>query len=139
MPRALANRVRARYRPRNSKVSSIPEHLDNRGRKTLDNLGKYAFIVGLILAVLAALITGIPWITWVIVLLGLAVGVLNVTGGETQGFLMAAIGLILSANAVASLPFVGETVTNILSNAVLFIAPAVLIVALKSLFEIAKD
>lgn len=88
---------------------------------------------------LAALITGIPWITWVIVLLGLAVGVLNVTGGETQGFLMAAIGLILSANAVASLPFVGETVTNILSNAVLFIAPAVLIVALKSLFEIAKD
>ncbi len=52
---------------------------------------------------------------------------------------MAAIGLILSANAVASLPFVGETVTNILSNAVLFIAPAVLIVALKSLFEIAKD
>ena len=139
MPRALANRVRARYRPRNSKVSSIPEHLDNRGRKPLDNLGKYAFIVGLILAVLAALITGIPWITWVIVLLGLAVGVLNVTGGETQGFLMAAIGLILSANAVASLPFVGETVTNILSNAVLFIAPAVLIVALKSLFEIAKD
>jgi len=105
----------------------------------MGNLGKYAFIVGLGLAVLAALITGIPWITWVLVVLGLAVGFLNVTGGETQGFLLAAVGLILSANAVASLPLVGDTATNILSNAVLFIAPAVLVVALKSLFEIAKD
>ena len=105
----------------------------------MGNLGKYAFIVGLILAVVSALISGIPWMTWVLVLLGLVVGYLNITGGETQGFLIAAIGLILSANAVASLPLVGDTVTNVLSNAVLFIAPAVLVVALKSLFEIARD
>ncbi len=105
----------------------------------MDKLGNYAFIGGLILAVLAALLTGVPWIIWVLVLLGLIVGILNVTGGETQGFLLAAIALILSANAVAALPFVGDLATSILSNAVVFIAPAVLVVALKSLFGIAKD
>ncbi len=105
----------------------------------MGNLGKYAFIVGLILAVLAALVTGMPWIAWVLVLLGLIVGFLNVTSGETQGFLLAAIGLLLSATAVQNLPYAGELLTRILWNMVVFIAPAILVVALKSLFEIARD
>ncbi len=105
----------------------------------MGNLGKYAFILGLILAVLAAFLSGMPWIVWLLVILGLIVGFLNVTAGETKGFLLAAIGLLLSATAVQALPYAGPLLTRILANIVLFIAPAILVVSLRSLFEIAKD
>jgi len=67
------------------------------------------------------------------------VGFLNVTAEETKGFLIAAIALILSASSVQGIPLVGATVTNVMNNIVAFIAAAVLVVALKSLFETAKD
>lgn len=100
--------------------------------------GKYAFIAGLVLAVLAGFVD-LPWIWWVLAVLGLIVGFLNVTASETRGFLLAAIGLILSASSIQQLPYVGEQLTIILNNVVIFICPAVLVVALKSLFETAKD
>ncbi len=76
---------------------------------------------------------------WILALLGLIVGFLNVGEKETQGFLMAAIGLILSATAIQAIPFVGVVLTRIVAYLVVFIAPAVLIVALKSLLVTAKD
>ncbi len=104
----------------------------------MDQIGKYAFIAGVVLAVVAGFI-GQAWVWWVLAVLGLVVGILNVTGDETRGFLLAAIGLILSASSIQQLPAIGETLTTILSNIVVFIGPAVLVVALKSLFETAKD
>jgi hypothetical protein len=76
---------------------------------------------------------------WVLAVLGLVVGFLNVTAEETRGFLLAAIALILSATSVRAIPFIGELVTQIMSNVVAFIAAAVLVVSLKALFETAKD
>ena len=105
----------------------------------MEKIGKWAFIVGLVLAVIAGLGIQAMWIAWVLVVLGLVVGFLNVTAAESRGFLLAAIGLMLSATAVQSIPFVGELVTRIVSNIIVFIAPAVLVVALKALFETAKD
>ena len=101
--------------------------------------GKYAFIVGLVLAVLAAVALDLAWVMWVLAVLGLIVGFLNVTKEETRSFLLAAIGLMLAATSVQVIPLVGDLVTRIMANLVVFIAPAVLIVALKSLLETAKD
>ncbi len=101
----------------------------------MDKIGKWAFIVGLVIAVAAGLGFQYPWFAWVLALLGLVVGFLNVTSEETQGFLLAAIGLLLSATAVQSIPYIGEQATNILANVVAFIAAAVLIVALRALFQ----
>jgi len=100
--------------------------------------GKYAFIVGIVLAVLAGFMNQ-PWVWWALAALGVIVGFLNITAAETQGFLLAAIGLILSASSVRGLPYIGETIDGILGNLVVFIGPALLVVALKSLFETAKD
>ena len=105
----------------------------------MEKIGKWAFIVGFVLAAVAGLGIQATWIAWVLVVLGLVVGFLNVTAQESRGFLLAAIGLMLSATAVQSIPFVGEMVTRIVSNIIVFIAPAVLVVALKALFETAKD
>ena len=104
----------------------------------MEQAGKYAFIVGIALAVLAGFLDG-SWIWVTLAVLGLVVGILNITADESRGFLLAAMGLILSASSVQQLPYVGEVVTSILGNLVVFIGPALLVVALKSLFEVAKD
>lgn len=104
----------------------------------MDQLGKYAFIAGVILAVVAAFVPG-TWVWGALALLGLVVGFMNVTSGETRGFLVAAIGLLLSTTALQGIPAVGELLTTILQNVAAFISPALLVVALKSLFEVAKD
>jgi hypothetical protein len=104
----------------------------------LGQIGRWAFIVGLVVAVLAGLIFNALWVTWVLVILGLIVGFLNVTGAESQAFLIAAIGLTISASAVQTLPLVGGLVTNILANVVIFISPAILVVAIKAVLETAR-
>ena len=102
-------------------------------------LGKWAFIAGLVIAVVGGLGFSQPWFVWLLALLGLIVGFLNVTGSEAHKFLLAAIGLIIAASSWAGLPYVGGYLTQILYNIVAFIGAAVLVVALKVLFETAKD
>lgn len=102
-------------------------------------IGRWAFLAGLVIAVLAGLGFEQTWFAWVLAALGLVVGFLNVTGEETQGFLLAAIGLMLSATAIRSLPYVGDILTRMVTNLVVFLAPAVLVVALKALFQTAKE
>ncbi len=104
----------------------------------MDQIGKYAFIAGVVIAVLAAFIT-LEWTWLLLAILGLVVGFLNVTAEETRGFLIAAIGLLLSTTSLESLPHIGEALTKILQNLAAFISPALLVVALKSLFDKAKD
>ena len=102
-------------------------------------IGKYAFILGLVIACVAGFVLQYSWVMWVLAVLGVAVGLLNVRKEETRAFLLAAIGLMLAATSIQVVPYVGGIVTRIVSNLVVFIAPAVLVVALKSLFETAKD
>jgi len=54
-------------------------------------IGKWAFIVGLIMAVLAGLFFQPDWAIWVLAVLGVIVGFLNITGEDTRSFLLAAI------------------------------------------------
>ena len=60
-------------------------------------MGKWAFIVGFVICVVAGLLIAEPWMYWVLAVLGLIVGFMNITGEETKTFLLAAIGLMLSA------------------------------------------
>jgi len=105
----------------------------------LDTVGRWAFIAGIVVAVLAGLfVVGVSWVTWVLAILGLVVGFLNVSTTEPQRFLLAAVALTLSASAVLSLPVVGFVLTNILANVLIFIAAAMLVVAIRALLETAK-
>lgn len=101
------------------------------------HVGSWAFVVGLVLAVLGGLVfQGLFF--WLVALLGLFVGFLNVSGA-TRSFLLAAIGLIVAASAWSNLPQVGGNLSAILANIVAFTGTAVLLVALKVLFETVKD
>ena len=54
-------------------------------------------------------------------------------------FLLAAIALIVAASAVGAIPYIGELVTRIIANLVIFLGGAVLVVAVKSLFTVARN
>ena len=105
----------------------------------MGQLGKWAFIVGFVICVVAGVVIAEPWMYWVLAVLGLIVGFMNITAAETQGFLLASIALMLSATSIIAIPFIGLAVTAVLANVVVFISAAVLVVAVTSLFEIAKD
>lgn len=103
------------------------------------HVGKWAFIAGLVIAVAAGLGFSQPWVAWVLAVLGLIVGFMNVSGSESFRFLVAAIALIVAANALGGLPYIGGYATNIISYLIAFLSAAVLVVALKSLFELSND
>ena len=102
-------------------------------------VGKWVFVVGLVIAVAGGVGFEQSWFGWILAVLGLIVGFLNISDKESQGFLLAAIALIVAANAVGAIPYIGEHVTRIIANLVLFLGGAVLVVAVKSLFAVARD
>ena len=77
--------------------------------------------------------------TWVLAILGVIVGLLNVTAEDTRGFLLAAIALTLSATALNTIPVVGTAFTLIMSFVVAFVAGATIVVAFKELFQTARS
>ncbi len=102
-------------------------------------VGKGSFVVGLVIAVAGGLGFEQAWFGWVLAVLGLIVGFLNIRDKESQTFLLAAIALIVAASAVGAIPYIGEVIARIIANLVIFLGGAVLVVAVKSLFVVAKD
>lgn len=98
-------------------------------------LRRWLFVGSFLLAILAGLdqLKG-DWAIWVLSILGLAVGFLNVSKLEIGGFLISAIALQLSAGAVEVIPEVGELITNVLGNIVIFTSAILLLVAVKEIF-----
>ena len=105
--------------------------------------GEWAFVLGVLLAIVAGLMSNLlsaGTVGLALVVLGLIVGFLNVQKKETASFLVAAIALMLTGLAqVDQLPLIGTYLDSILGNIVVFVAPAVLVVSLKTIFELGKD
>jgi hypothetical protein len=101
-------------------------------------IGKWAFIIGIVIAVLAGLFFQPNWALWVLAILGVIVGLLNITAEETRGFLLAAIALTISATALNTIPIVGTAFELVLPFVIAFVAGATIVVALKELFQTAR-
>lgn len=104
----------------------------------LGTVGKWAFIVGLVIAGIAGLLFQAAWVVWILALLGVVVGLLNISAEETQGFLLAAIAFLLSATALSTIPLIGGVIDNILGYVAAFVAGATVVVALLALFRTAR-
>ena len=104
----------------------------------LVTIGHWAFVLGLIISVIAGFGGEIPALMTVLVVLGLIVGFLNVTEKESTAFLIKVIALLLIG--MASLGTVGyiRWMVPILTNVVAFVAAAGLVVAIKQVLFIAK-
>lgn len=103
-------------------------------------LGHWVFLAGIVIAIIAALVSGISnTVIWVLALLGLIVGLINVTLKDEVPFLVATTVLLIASGSLNVLPYVGETIGTILAYVTVFVAPAGLVVALKAIYAFARD
>ena len=86
----------------------------------MGNVGKYAFMGGVALAVIMAFVS-VPNGHMILAVLGLVVGLMNVTDDESQGFLIAAIALMLTATSIGALPEVGARLSAVASGLAAFV------------------
>jgi hypothetical protein len=114
-------------------------------KKGNGNLGSWAFLIGLVIAVILGLGYGGDMtqnLTITLFVIGLIVGLLNVADKEVNAFLMSSailiiavgFGLSASADVLAQVPIIASVLNSLL---VLFV-PATIIVAVKNVFTIAK-
>ena len=100
-------------------------------------VGKWAFIIGLALAIIAGIIpTQIPNLALILILFGLVVGFLNIAEKDTVKLLVAIIALMaVGGITLAEIPMVQNYLVNILKNMLVFASAAGLVVAIKAIYE----
>ena len=111
-------------------------------------LGGWSFLVGLVLAVLLGLgFTGAyaSQMVWAVFLLGLVVGLLNITSQETSAFLTSGTVLVLVSflgadvlGAAAETGLGVDFLVNILRSILTLFVPATMVVALRAAFTLAR-
>ncbi|HLG23377.1 MAG TPA: hypothetical protein VI564_00435 [Candidatus Nanoarchaeia archaeon] len=111
-------------------------------------MGEWAFIIGILVAVVIGLFSSRlnqdlqGWLVLVLVVLGLIVGLLNVSDKESTPFLVAAAALLLTGTAgdtLAIIPTIGPYLSGLVSAIAVFVTPAAIVVALKSIRSLARD
>ena len=104
------------------------------------NVGHWAFLIGVVLALIAGFVPQLqtPRVSWILVGLGLIVGLLNIKQKETHPFLLAAVTLLMAAASATSILKLGWLV-YVLENVVTFVFPAAFVVAFKTIWQLASD
>jgi len=110
----------------------------------MEKVGVWSFIAGLVIAIIAALVWGVTsTVVWILGILGIIVGLINIGDREVMMYLLASIALIIGASGlitVVGAVGIGVTMlTNFLHAIVIFVAPGAVIVAIKAIFEVAKS
>jgi len=108
------------------------------------SLTSWAFLIGVIIALVLGFLGTInaTW-TWILVIIGLVVGFLNVSESETHSFLWSGIVLIIASSfgqdAIGAALINGEPVlSNVLQALLLIFVPATIVVAVKNSFNLAR-
>jgi hypothetical protein len=113
----------------------------------LSMVGFWAFIVGLVIAVVVGILAALgmataimPAIIIVLIILGLIVGFLNITAKEILLFLVATIALIVVGGVFAPLKTfsIGMILDAILALVATLMAPAAIVAAIKALWAVGK-
>lgn len=104
----------------------------------MKSIGKWFFLAGLALAVVAAFVD-LWWLPWLVGGLGLVVGYLNVAEAEVKQFLLAGLGLTLALFVIEHQRFNPEWLTEIVFFERVFVSHALLLVGLLAVFKVAKD
>lgn len=103
----------------------------------LTAVGRWALIIGIILAVLAGF-TAIPSSAVILFVLGLIVGFLNIQEKESTPFLVGVIALMVIGLSGLQLGTLTLTVILILENFLAFVSAAGLVVAIKQVLAAIK-
>lgn len=119
-----------------------------------NEFGKWAFLIGVLLAMIMGLVDALtlpnalgiwqPWLLFVLLILGLVIGFVNITAKEVQGFLIASIAVMVATGIAgltntASIGALGQILKSVSDHVVLLVAPASLIVALRAVYGFAAE
>jgi hypothetical protein len=103
-------------------------------------IGSWAFLIGVVLAVILGLVGTIGG-TWMIVLIviGLLVGILNIADRETMPFLISGTVLIIASALGGGIFYNIQVLSNVLNALLVIFIPATVIVAIKNVFNLARN
>lgn len=103
-------------------------------------IGSWSFLIGVVLAVILSAIGPISQtIAFVLVILGLAIGLLNIADKEVKPFLMAGTVLVIVSALGSGVLGVIPVISKMLYAILMLFVPATIIVALKSVFSLARN
>ena len=113
---------------------------------SLQAIGSWAFLLGAVVAIITGALspdnTNATIISF-LVLLGLIVGLLNITTKETNSFLLASVALVLVSGlgitVFQDVASIGAYLASVLTKILVFVVPATIVVALKSIFALEKS
>lgn len=104
-------------------------------------IGGWAFLIGVVLAIVLGLFSSTinQTVLFILVVIGLIVGLLNVADREVKPFLMSsAILVIVTSLGQDALSLAGDSLNNILGALLAIFIPATIVVAIKHVFSLAK-
>jgi len=101
-------------------------------------IGRWAFLLGVIISLLAGFGGQIPALMTVLFVLGLIVGFLNITEKESTPFLVAVIALLVIGLTGLQFSKFTQSIVAILQNLIAFVSAAGVVVAIKQVLSIAK-
>jgi hypothetical protein len=100
----------------------------------MENLGKWLFWLGALLAVVGAFVA-MDILGLLLVLVGLVIGALRWNKAMDQGFILAGLGLAASNAALGAIPAVGGYITAIAGGLWAMVGAALLVVVIKGLWD----
>lgn len=101
---------------------------------TPQTLGKYAFWLGIVLAIVVALVPEInEGVVWAMIVIGLIGGYLRVSEKSEIHFFLLALALNATKESLFFLPTIGEFLTDILSGVSIFLGAAVIAVVFRNI------
>jgi hypothetical protein len=111
----------------------------------MSKVGFLAFILGFILAIVAGIISAhngsqYTGVLITLIVLGVLIGLLNITAKEMTLFLLATVALIVAGNVFGPLTLLslGKYLDSILGDVAALMAPAAVVVAVKALWNASK-
>ena len=115
-----------------------------KNKKGGNKIGSWAFLIGVILAALFGIITAIgggigSGIVYVLVVLGIVIGLLNIADEETSPFLLSGTVLVIVSALGQNVTSGAPVFEGILNALIMLFVPATIIVALKNVFALAKN
>jgi len=111
--------------------------------KAITLLGPAAFYIGLVIVIVTAFIRPSGWLYVGLAVLGVIVGLLNITARESGPFLFATIAFIVAALGMqlmitAAGVSVPEKLTRLAANITVLVGAAAIIIALRAIYEAAR-
>ena len=116
----------------------------NKNRSQI-KIGAWAFLIGIVVAVTLGVFSAQvnsstkTIVLWLLILLGILIGVLNITNKESKNFLFASLALVIVSYFGGTVLNIIPVLGSVLGSLLVLFVPTTIIVALKLVFEMAKD